>query len=124
MFRRDFPPFERKFKEISKKHPSLSEDLDYLCRIIATWIKDGIQIANWPNTKTSSGGGKRCHYLTTRLKVTGLRKSSFRIFYAYYPQDPIRIVFIQIYPRGNQNSHFLSRHVEEEYEEFARSQKF
>lgn len=110
----DFPLFRKDLEKLSRKHPTLWEDFHKFCQVLSTWDKERFPVANWPKTDPVSSGGKGCHYLKTRMRVRGTRKTSFRVVYAYYPRGDIKFRFIELFFKGDQVNASLERIAEYE----------
>lgn len=108
MFDYNFADFVADAERIQKSHPNVWNDLTKLCRTINSWIENGIPVDKWPHTKVSAPGGNECHYLTTKLRIAGMKGRPYRVFYAYYPKDQY-FKFIQIYMRAKQDTFDTNR---------------
>lgn len=108
MFDYNFPAFIADVEKIQTPHPDVWQDLQKLCDTMAAWIQNDIPVHEWPHTKASASGGKKCHYLTTKLRIKGTKGRAFRVFYAYYPKNQY-FKFIELYRRSKQDTFAQNR---------------
>lgn len=91
------PEFEKEFSKLSKKYPSLPEDIKKLERLIALkpvgFGTNFVTIHHSPIVKI----------VKTRLACKSLRNRSIRIIYAYH-QDTTTFMHIEIYFKGNKEN--------------------
>ena len=90
------PEFEKDLKRLSKKHPSLRNDLDDLEAVLCqfpTGMGKNFTIIHHSET---------VKIVKTRLACKSLRDRSMRIIYAYH-EDKITFVYIELYFKGIKN---------------------
>jgi len=96
------PEFEKEFKRLSKKYPSLRKDLDDLekvLRIFPTGTGKNFAIIHHSET---------VKIVKTRLACKSLRNRSMRIIYAYH-ENKVTFVYIELYFKGNKENEDYER---------------
>jgi hypothetical protein len=94
--------FDKDFKKLSKKYKSLKEDLSLFKKFISK-----IPLGNSKHFNIIFEG--KCAYvLKARLACQYLKGSSLRIIYSYNAEEK-HIEFIELYYKGNQENHTISR---------------
>ena len=99
------PEFEKELSKLSKKYPSLEEDLGRLEKLLelnAVGIGTNFVIIHHePNVRI----------VKTRLACKSLRDRSMRVIYAYH-DDTVTFVYIELYFKGDKENEDRER-VEE-----------
>lgn len=96
------PEFEKEFKKLEKKYPSLSEDIKRFEKIIEL---NSIGIGKNFVTIHHSRDIK---IVKARLACKSLRNNSMRIVYAY-ENSSVTFVYIEIYFKGNKENENRNR---------------
>lgn len=99
------PEFEKELSKLSRKYPSLEDDLGILERLIAL-----NPVGVGKNFVTIHHHAK-AKIVKTRLACKSLRQRSMRVIYAYHG-DTVTFVYIEIYFKGNKENEDRAR-VEE-----------
>lgn len=88
------PEFEKDLKRLSKKYPSLFEDLAKLEKLLemnATGVGKNFTIIHH---------SEKVKLVKTRLACKSLKDRSMRVIYAYH-DDTVTFVYIELYFKGN-----------------------
>ncbi len=91
------PEFEKEFVRLSKKYPSLSQDLKDLedvTRVLPTGSGKNFVIIH---------SASKIKIVKVRLACKSLRGRSIRIIYAYH-DDTVTFMYIEIYFKGNKEN--------------------
>ena len=91
------PEFEKELSKLSKKYPSLAEDLEKLEKLL---ILNPVGMgANFVTIHHSP----KVKIVKTRLACKSLRDRSMRLIYAYH-DDTVTFVYIELYFKGNKEN--------------------
>lgn len=88
------PEFEKEFSRLSKKYPSLAEDLKRFEKLIEanpTGVGKNFTIIQH---------SEKVKLVKTRLACKSLRDRSMRMIYAYH-DDKVKFVYIELYFKGD-----------------------
>lgn len=96
------PEFEKELSKLSRKYPSLPEDLKKLGRLIS------IDPVGLGTNFVTIYHGADVKIVKTRLACKSLRGRSIRVIYAYHG-DTITFVYIEIYFKGDKENEDRSR---------------
>ena len=91
------PEFEREFKKLSKKYPSLGEDLKNLEVVLCnypTGIGNNFIVTHFDTS---------IKIIKARLSCRSLRNRSMRVMYAYH-DDSFEFMYIEIYFKGDKDN--------------------
>jgi mRNA-degrading endonuclease RelE of RelBE toxin-antitoxin system len=91
------PEFEKEFFKLSKKYPSLTEDLRKFEKLV------GINPIGMGKNFTTIHHSEKVKIVKTRLSCKSLRDRSIRMIYAYH-DDTITFVYIEIYFKGEKEN--------------------
>lgn len=103
------PEFEKEFKKLSKKYPTLSSDIEDIKPILL---------------ETQTGIGKNFTIISTteniqivkvRILCESLRSRAIRLIYAYH-RDKIEFMYIEVYFKGdkeNEDSERIKNYLNE-----------
>lgn len=99
---KQLPEFDKEFKKLSKKYPSLVGDLKSFEKIIETYPvgvgTNFVILHHAPNVKI----------VKARLACKSLRGRSVRVVYAYH-DDTITFVYIEVYFKGEKENEDRAR---------------
>ena len=99
------PEFEKEFLKLSRKYPSLPEDLKKLERLMS--INPCGLGSNFVIIHDVSG----IKIVKTRLACKSLKNRSIRIIYAYH-QNKLTFVYIEVYFKGDKENENRERIVQ------------
>jgi len=88
--------FKKEFKKLSKKYPTLEEDLDVVKKAIAV-APSGNGTKHW-NILKHDGGDR--YIMKMRMMCRAVKGSQFRIVY-YFDGVKVEVLFIEVYFKGN-----------------------
>lgn len=91
------PEFEKEFSKLSKKYPSLAEDLKKFEKLV-TMNATGFGV-NFVTIHHS----EKVKLVKARLACKSLRDRSIRVIYAYH-NDTITFVYIELYFKGDKEN--------------------
>ena len=96
------PEFDKEFHKLSKKYPSLTEDILKLEKVLTTspigFGTNFVTIHHSPNVKI----------VKTRLACKSMRDRSLRVIYAYQNIE-VTFVYLEIYFKGDKENENHSR---------------
>ncbi len=99
------PEFEKELKKLSKKYPSLRQDLDDLeevLRVLPTGSGKNFTIIH---------SFEKVKLVKTRLACKSLKDRSMRVIYAYH-ENTVTFVYIELYFKGNKANEDRERVLE------------
>lgn len=99
------PEFERELKKLSKKYPSLPDDIEDIKQVLQsspTGIGKNFTIISIV---------KDVRVVKVRIQCESLRSRAIRLIYAFHP-DKIEFVYIEVYFKGDKENEDRGR-VEE-----------
>ena len=96
------PEFQKEFKRLGSKYPSLSDDLIRFEKII-TEFPTGIG-KNFDTIHNS----EKVKIIKARLACKSLRDRSIRIIYAYH-KNKVEFMYIEIYFKGDKKNEDMGR---------------
>lgn len=91
------PEFEKEFSKLSKKYPSLTEDLEKFEKLV-TMNATGIGV-NFVTIHHS----EKVKLVKARLACKSLRDRSIRVIYAYH-NHTVTFVYIELYFKGDKEN--------------------
>lgn len=91
------PEFEKELKKLSKKYPSLKQDLNTLEDVLRA-----LPTGNGKNF-TVIHHSEKVKLVKTRLACKSLKDRSMRIIYAYH-DETVTFVYIELYFKGNKEN--------------------
>lgn len=96
------PEFEKEFSKLSKKYPSLTEDLEKFEKLVTmNAVGFGVNFITIHHSK-------KIKLVKARLACKSLRDRSIRIIYAYH-DDTVTFVYIELYFKGDKENEDRSR---------------
>lgn len=101
------PEFDKDFKKLSQKYPSLKQDLDNLEEVLCV-----LPTGSGKNF-TIIHHSEKVKLVKTRLACKSLRDRSMRIIYAYH-DSTVTFVYIELYFKGdkaNENKERVSQYL-------------
>lgn len=99
------PEFDKEFSKLSKKYPSLVEDLKKFEKILAiNPVGFGVNFVTIHHTE-------ELRIVKARLACKSLRDRSIRIIYAHH-NDTLTFMYVEIYFKGNKENEDRARIVE------------
>ena len=93
----ELPEFEKELKKLSKKYPSLVDDIEVIKPIL---LGDPEGIGKNFTLLSSSEAVK---ILKVRVHCESLRSRAVRMIYAYHP-DKIEFMYIEVYFKGDKEN--------------------
>ena len=96
------PEFEKEFSRLSRKYPSLPEDLEKLGRLIA------LNPVGAGTNFVTVHHSPEVRVVKIRLACKSLRARSMRVIYAYR-DDTVTFVYIEIYFKGDTENENVER---------------
>ncbi len=88
------PEFEKDLKKLSKKYPSLFDDLGKLEKLLE------MNAAGSGKNFTIIHHSEKVKLVKTRLACKSLRERSMRVIYAYH-DDIVTFIYIELYYKGD-----------------------
>jgi len=96
------PEFEKEFSKLSKKYPSLAEDLKKFEKILAVNpVGFGLNFVTMHHTE-------ELRIVKARLACKSLRDRSIRIIYAHH-KDALTFMYIEMYFKGDKENEDRTR---------------